>query len=67
MSAGYLTSTRIARWYGGRLLSPHPEHAIDRQIAAIALIHDRNQMGQINSAKLKLIRPGPAGDGLDLM
>ncbi len=24
----------------GRLMSPYPEHAIDRQIAAIALIHD---------------------------
>ena len=24
----------------GRLLSPHPEHSIDKQIAAIALIHD---------------------------
>lgn len=24
----------------GRLMSPHPEHAIDKQIAAIALIHD---------------------------
>ena len=24
----------------GRLMSPHPEHPIDKQIAAIALIHD---------------------------
>ena len=24
----------------GRLMSPHPEHVIDKQIAAIALIHD---------------------------
>ena len=24
----------------GRLMSPHPEHSIDKQIAAIALIHD---------------------------
>ncbi len=24
----------------GRLMSPHPQHAIDKQIAAIALIHD---------------------------
>jgi hypothetical protein len=24
----------------GRLMSPHPEHAVDKQIAAIALIHD---------------------------
>ncbi len=24
----------------GRLMSPHPEHQIDKQIAAIALIHD---------------------------
>jgi predicted nucleic acid-binding protein len=24
----------------GRLMSPHPEHAIDKQIAAIALIYD---------------------------
>ena len=24
----------------GRVMSPHPEHAIDKQIAAIALIHD---------------------------
>ena len=24
----------------GRLMSPHPEHPIDKQIAVIALIHD---------------------------
>ena len=24
----------------GRLMSPHPQHSIDKQIAAIALIHD---------------------------
>ena len=24
----------------GRLMSPHPEHPIDKQIAAIALLHD---------------------------
>jgi len=24
----------------GKLMSPHPQHAIDKQIAAIALIHD---------------------------
>ncbi|WP_310448647.1 hypothetical protein [Sulfuritalea sp.] len=24
----------------GRLMSPHPEHAIDKRIAAIAAIHD---------------------------
>ena len=24
----------------GRLMSPHPQHPIDKQIAAIALIHD---------------------------
>lgn len=24
----------------GRLMSPHPEHPVDKQIAAIALIHD---------------------------
>ena len=24
----------------GRLMSPHPEHSTDKQIAAIALIHD---------------------------
>jgi toxin FitB len=24
----------------GRLMSPHPAHSIDKQIAAIALIHD---------------------------
>lgn len=49
----------------GRLRVPHPENALDKQIAATALIHDltvvtRNQ-GDFTSTGVKLINPFQPG------
>jgi predicted nucleic acid-binding protein len=45
----------------GRLMSPHPEHAIDKQIAAIALLHDMavvtRNVGDFRGTGVEIVNP----------
>lgn len=45
----------------GRLMSPHPQHPIDKQIAAIALIHDltvvTRNVGDFRGTGVEIVNP----------
>ena len=40
----------------GKLMSPHPQHAIDKQIAAIALIHDLTVVTRLATQRRRTLR-----------